>query len=464
MKTDPFTRFWDKYIEKTKSYGVNDKACRWYVRRCEDYIKANKDIGLTDHHGQLVAKYLEDLGRKTFIQDWQLLQAIDALRILFVDIVKSEWAADFAWDDWKASARSLESTHATIAKDANVYYEDVEDPEAVGNKKDSLIKKVRRLFPEHVKKLVVQIRLRHYSIRTEEVYLTWLARYIVFHKMQDPSSIDIHGISAYLEYLVVKRNVAPSTQSQALNALIFFYKHVLEMEVGELTAFRHAKKPRRLPVVLTRDEVKQLLNGIDNGTQKLMANILYGCGLRLMECIRLRVMDIDFGYQHILIRNTKGNKDRIVPLPQILVENLKAQIDKVRQLHIQDCNDGFGEVYLPYALARKYPNAAKELAWQYVFPSIKISKDPRSKRYGRHHIHENGLQKRIKATAKTVGIYKKVNCHTLRHSFATHLLESGSDIRTVQELLGHADVSTTMIYTHVLNTPGVTVQSPLDSL
>ncbi len=464
MNNDPFARFWDKYIEKTKSYGVNDKACRWYVKRCEDYIKAYSDIRLAEHDGQFVAKYLEDLGRKTFIQDWQLLQAVDALRILFIDVVKSKWAIDFAWDDWKVSARSLDTNHATLARDANVYYEEPGGLEEESNKNDGLIKKVRRFFPEHVKKLIVQIRVRHYSIRTETAYLTWLARYIAFHKMQDPASLDTQGIAAYLEYLVIKRNVAASTQSQALNALVFFYKHVLEVEVGELPAFRHAKKPRRLPVVLTRDEVRQLLDGIDNGTSKLMANILYGCGLRLMECIRLRVLDIDFGYQHILIRNTKGNKDRIVPLPKMLVENLQAQIDNVRYLHQQDCNDGFGEVYLPHALARKYPNAAKELAWQYVFPSIKISKDPRSKRYGRHHIHENGLQKKIKATAKSVGINKKVNCHTLRHSFATHLLESGSDIRTVQELLGHADVSTTMIYTHVLNTPGVVVQSPLDSL
>jgi len=188
MTTDPFARFWDKYIEKTKSYGVNDKACRYYVRRCEDYIKHYKDVRLADHDAQFVDKYLQDLGGKTFIKDWQLFQAIDALHILFVDIVKLNWAEKFAWDDWKASVKSLEVTHATLAKDANVYYEDVSNKKEEGNKKNSLIKKVRHLFPDPVKKLVVQIRLRHYSIRTEEAYLTWLVRYVAFHNMADPVS------------------------------------------------------------------------------------------------------------------------------------------------------------------------------------------------------------------------------------------------------------------------------------
>lgn len=464
MTTDPFARFWDKYIEKTKSYGVNKGACRWYVRRCEDYIKCYKETRLVEHDASFVEKYLQRLGRKTLIQDWQLMQVVDALRILFVDMIKPNWAESFPWDDWKGSLRSLEDSHATIAKDANVYYEQTDNAKESENQNDSLVIKAKREFPQHVKKLIVQIRLRHYSIRTEQAYLGWLARFIHFHNRQDPASIDKAGISAYLEYLVMKRNVAASTQSQALNALVFFYKNVLEVEVGELSDFRYAKKARRLPVVLSGKEVRVLLDGIENWMHLLMARLLYGCGLRLMECIRLRVLDIDFAYRQIIIRNAKGSKDRVVPLPQTLVTDLKAQIDKVRQLHQQDCDDGFGEVYLPHALGRKYPNASKELAWQYVFPSTRIGKDPRSKRYARHHIHESVLQKKVKLAAGLAGINKKVNCHTLRHSFATHLLESGSDIRTVQELLGHADVSTTMIYTHVLNKPGVTVKSPLDKL
>lgn len=225
-----------------------------------------------------------------------------------------------------------------------------------------------------------------------------------------------------------------------------------------------SKKPRRLPVVLSRDETHKLLLAIDNPTQRLMANLLYGCGLRLMECIRLRVYDIDFTYQQIFIRDAKGNKDRIVPLPQRLIDPLRGQIDKVKILLREDLAQGFGEVYLPDALARKYPNAAKELGWQYIFPSVQLSADPRSGKIRRHHVHENGLQKHIKKAARDAGIIKRVNCHCLRHSFATHLLEAGYDIRTVQELLGHADVSTTMIYTHVLNKPGVSVLSPLDRL
>ena len=255
-----------------------------------------------------------------------------------------------------------------------------------------------------------------------------------------------------------------STQAQTLNAIIFFYKKVLAREVSDNIQFARSSKPKRLPVVLTSTEVMQLFNGIKNLTYKLMANLLYGCGMRLMECVRLRVLDLDFGYQQILVRNTKGKKDRVVPIPRRLVEALQNQIEKVKRLHAEDMEEGFGAVYLPDALARKYPKAEQELKWQYVFPSSKVSTDPRSGKVRRHHVHENGLQKYIKQASEQAGINKKVNCHALRHSFATHLLENGYDIRTVQELLGHADVSTTMIYTHVLNKPGVTVTSPLDVL
>jgi integron integrase len=282
--------------------------------------------------------------------------------------------------------------------------------------------------------------------------------------MQDPAVLDHATVTAYLEHLVVRRGASGSTQSQALNALVFFYKHVLKTERFDLGDFARSRKPRRLPVVLTRDEVRRLLACMSNPSMLLMANLLYGCGLRLMECIRLRVLDVDFGYQHILVRNAKGGKDRIAPLPKTLNEALRLQIHRVAELHQSDTANGLGGVYLPDGLARKYPNAARELKWQYVFPSSKVSMDPRSGVVRRHHVHENGLQKHIKLATDKAGLTKRVNCHSLRHSFATHLLESGYDIRTVQELLGHADVSTTMIYTHVLNKPGVTVISPLDIL
>ncbi|HHO59180.1 MAG TPA: integron integrase, partial [Thiotrichales bacterium] len=258
--------------------------------------------------------------------------------------------------------------------------------------------------------------------------------------------------------------VASSTQRQALNSIIFYYKHCLHKSFEDIGDFAIAKRPAKLPVVLSPDEVDRLLQHIKDPVFRLMASLLYGCGMRLMECVRLRVFDIDFDYQQIVIRNAKGNKDRVTPLPRKLVPALTDQLDYVSQVHNKDLQKGLGSVYLPQALGRKYPNAAKEIGWQYVFPSPRISLDPREEKARRHHIHENGLQRKVKQAAKDAAITKKVNCHALRHSFATHLLESGYDIRTVQELLGHADVSTTMIYTHVLNKPGISVTSPLDSL
>ncbi len=294
--------------------------------------------------------------------------------------------------------------------------------------------------------------------------MAWVVRFIVFHDQANPLDLDASHITRYLEYLVVRRNVSASTQNQALNALNFFYKKTLNIDLGDLNEFMRAKKPKRLPVVLTREEVKALMSGINHGTYFLITCILYGCGLRLMECLRLRILDIDFNYMQIVIRSGKGNKDRVVPLPSRLKEQLSEHIDKVKALHDKDLADGYGEVYLPDALSRKFKTAAKEFKWQYLFPSIRRSEDPRSKLTRRHHLHERNTQKFIKRSADKVGITKRVTTHTLRHSFATHLLESGYDIRTVQELLGHADVSTTMIYTHVLNKPGVSVNSPLDTL
>ena len=266
----------------------------------------------------------------------------------------------------------------------------------------------------------------------------------------------------FVEHLAVKGKVTASTQTQALCALVFLYDKVLERPLGDLGKLTRAKRPRRLPVVLSEIEAKSLIDALD-GTHQLMAGLLYGSGMRLMECVRLRVQDVDFSYGQILVRNAKGQKDRVVPLPKRFTEPLRDHLAQVRRLHGDDLAQGLGEVYLPDALARKYPKAARDWGWQYVFPSGRISVDPRSGGRRRHHVHENGLQKFVKKAAQKLGIPKKVNCHSLRHSFASHLLHSGYDIRTVQELLGHADVSTTMIYTHVLNTPGLAVRSPADS-
>jgi integron integrase len=314
-----------------------------------------------------------------------------------------------------------------------------------------------------IERLVTVIRQRNYAIRTEEAYQSWAVRYLAFIGDRDPRAAGVAEVVSFLETLAVQRNVAASTQNQALNALVFLYGQVLEQPLGDMGTFQRAKRPRRLPVVLTRVEVARLLGQME-GTYHLMASLLYGTGMRLMECLRLRVKDLDFEYRQILVREGKGQKDRVVPLPEKLGEALQAHLERVKALHEKDLQGGYGEVYLPFALAQKYPNAPKEWGWQYVFPSGKLSVDPRGGTTRRHHLHENSLQKAVKQAAMAAHLAKPVNCHALRHSFATHLLESGYDIRTVQELLGHADVSTTMIYTHVLNRGGKGVRSPLDVL
>jgi integron integrase len=270
-------------------------------------------------------------------------------------------------------------------------------------------------------------------------------------------------VEAFLNYLVLQRKVSASTQAQALNAIVFLYKQVLDLDIGEFENLRTSNKPKRLPVVLSIAEVGQILSLLD-GRNHLMAGLLYGAGLRLMECMRLRIQDVDFDYGQIHVRSGKGQKDRVTPLPKSLVDDLHKQMEQVRTIHHLDMDAGFGEVWLPPALARKYPNAGREWGWQYLFPASKRSIDPGSGKERRHHLDEKVLQRAVKQAVRQSRISKRASCHTFRHSFATHLLERGYDIRTVQELLGHSDVSTTMIYTHVLNQGGKGVQSPLDSL
>jgi len=462
MNDDNIARFWDNFINKSKGYGLKGEALRWSVRHAERYIKAHEGLRLAEHTPQQVEAYLDILSRKPALKDWQYKQIVKSLQILFVELVQLEWARHFPWQETMDAATTLPIDHATIARDSGA--QSSARNRTVAADSGSLLGKVSALFPRHFERLAVEIQMRQYSIRTERSYREWLARYIAFNEMQDPANLDTALIARYLEHLVIKRNVAGSTQSQALNALVFFYKQVLGKQIEDIGVFRHSKKPRKLPVVLTRDEVTRLLQAIENPERWLMANLLYGCGMRLMECIRLRVLDVDFGYRHIIVRNAKGGKDRVVPLPDTLLQPLQTQVEKVRNIHQRDLEKGFGSVFLPDALARKYPNAPKEFRWQYVFPAATLSEDPRSSAVRRHHVHERVLQKHIKLAADRSGLTKRISPHVMRHSFATHLLESGYDIRTVQELLGHADVSTTMIYTHVLNKPGVTVTSPLDLL
>jgi len=305
------------------------------------------------------------------------------------------------------------------------------------------------------------IRIRHYSIRTEQAYLQWIRRYILFNDKRHPRELGAAEVTAFLSHLAVQRNVAASTQNQALNAVLFLYRDVLKIELPWLDDLHRAKRSQRLPVVLAREEVKRLLAQME-GTSWLMTSLTYGSGLRLLECLRLRVKDLDFDRCEVIVRDGKGQKDRVTMLPRALVEPLRSHLTRVKVRHEQDVREGFGRVYLPFALERKYPSADREWGWQYVFPSAKRSLDPRSRVERRHHVSPESLQRAVKSAVRASQILKPASVHTLRHSFATHLLESGYDIRTVQELLGHSDVKTTMIYTHVLNRGGKGVVSPFD--
>lgn len=315
--------------------------------------------------------------------------------------------------------------------------------------------------PKLLDQLRQQIRVKNYSIRTETVYAEWVKRYIRFHHYRHPSEMGAVEIEAFLTHLAVMRDVSASTQNQALAALLFLYKDVLKLELPRLQDVVRAKKPRHLPVVLTREEVEVLLAQMQ-GVQWLVANVLYGSGLRLLEALRLRVKDVDFTRREIVVRDGKGQKDRVTMLPKRVSEPLQAYLEKVQRLHREDLAEGFGEANLPFALARKYPGAAREWGWQFVFPSVNRSRDPRGLGIFRHHLHEKTIQRAVRDAARRAGLIKHATPHSLRHSFATHLLEAGQDIRTVQELLGHSDVKTTMIYTHVLNRGGLAVLSPLD--
>jgi integron integrase len=441
---------WTHFLTLLRERGIKESSARWHVFRAEQFLKTRPDGDPTAFAAEEIAGYLRAAGGNARLEDWQYRQVVEALEVLFACVLELPWAATFDWSFWRDSARRLEPTHTTIARDQPDPNRSREAPGAhePGTQEQLL------------EALVGEIRRRAYSIRTERTYAHWIRRFIASFHDRDPRELGAVEVKAFLERLAVRGKVGPSTQNQALCALVFLYREVLHRPF-ELDSFARAKRPRHLPVVLTRDEVRALLARLD-GTQHLMASLLYGSGMRLMEVVRLRVKDVDFGYRQIVVRDAKGGKDRVVPLPEAVAAPLREHLVQSRHLFDEDSRSGLGEVYLPEALARKYPNAPREWLWQYVFPSGRVSFDSHSGKGRRHHLHENGLQKAVNKAGVAAGITKRVHCHSLRHSFATHLLEQGYDIRTVQDLLGHADVSTTMIYTHVLNRSGQGVVSPLD--
>ena len=317
--------------------------------------------------------------------------------------------------------------------------------------------------PRLIDRFRAAIRSRHYSRRTEKSYWFWIRFFIFRNAKRHPAEMGAEEVTAFLNWLATERNVAAATQNQALAALLFLYKAVLERDLPWFDGLVRAKRPVRLPVVLSEAEVRKLLEQLD-GVPWMMASLLYGAGLRLQECLMLRVKDVDFAYRQILVRDGKGAKDRVTMLPESVVQPLQAHLGKVRALHRRDIAEGYGEVWLPHALSRKYPRAGYEWGWQFLFPSKNRSADPESGVIRRHHLYPDTMSRAIKCATRAAGIVKPVSCHTLRHSFATHLLLAGQDIRTVQELLGHADVSTTMVYTHVMNRGARGVRSPLDRL
>ncbi len=451
---------WQSYLTAMLGRKVPEAARRWYVRQLKAFIAHLKTEGtsLAAVNGDEVKSYLRLRGADSSLEGWQFVQCVDALEIYFADVLKPVWLNDIDWAYFKASSKALDVDHPTIAR-ASIHGQ---------LRNNTRVAPLGAEYASPIQALVNAIRLRHFSIRTEQTYVHWVQRLFRSAKGKPVEQIGAAEVEAFLSDLALRRNVSPSTQSLALTSIAFFFREVLQRPL-EGMEFARAKRSRRLPVVLSPLEMKALLDNM-SGVYLLMAGLMYGSGMRLMECIRLRVKDVDFHYSQLTVRDGKGNKDRVVPLPQRYSEVLQAHLVSVKALHDSDLKDeslgeGRGEVFLPHALEKKYPHAAKEWAWQYVFPSSRLSRDPRSGVTRRHHLHENSLQKAIKKAATLAAIPKQVNSHALRHSFATHLLETGTDIRTVQELLGHADVSTTMIYTHVLNRPGMPpVQSPADRL
>jgi integron integrase len=414
----------------SKLGAIPEDKIKFYVHWVRRFLKScNYQL---DHiNTQHVSQYLDSLDADEKIADWQVRQAADAV-ILYVE---------------KYLKRPLQPI-TSLARDSR---------EKSADQKRSLP------WQQTLDEAKNVIRLRHYSLSTEKTYLGWMGRFKIYMNDHEPHLLEANDMKKYLTHLAVHGRVSASTQNQAFNALLFLYRHILHVEMDDFTSVARAKRKIHLPAVLSRGEVKKILSSLD-GPYLLMAQLMYGCGLRLMECLRLRIKDVDFENDLLMVRSGKGQKDRSLMIPGKIREELARHVASAKEIHDQDVKMGYGEVSLPNALEKKYPGAPKEWGWQWVFPAEKLSVDPRTGKVMRWHIHPSAIQRAVKEAVMKAGLPKKASCHTLRHSFATHLLEAGHNIRTIQELLGHKHVNTTMIYTHVIRKKPYEISSPLDGL
>jgi integron integrase len=422
--------FWLDYENCLLKNKINSQHIRWYVNWCRQFVKFLGAQPLQDCRPVHVSAFLDNLQNDEAIKDWQWAQARTALWYLFRDHLQVPWALGRLAQKTPASSTD-QTTELSSAHQAT-------------------LKKMRSTLVG-----------RQYAKRTQTAYLEWATRFLAYYPLRKIVDLDASSVRTYLTFLAEKHDVAVNTQKQALNALVFLFQESEGRELGDFSDFARARKPVKVPTVLSRSEVQALLGQL-HPPHLLICHLLYGAGLRLMEGVRLRVQDVDFANNQLLVRDGKGRKDRVTLLPEVCVEPIRIQIERARALHEADLKRGYGEVWLPTALRKKYVGAGRDWRWQYVFPASKVSVDPETGKVRRHHFDESTIQAAVRGAASRCGLSKRVTPHTLRHSFATHLLESGYDIRTVQELLGHADVSTTMIYTHVLNRPGLAVKSPVD--
>jgi len=414
----------------SESGTVPENKTKFYIHWVQRFLKSC-NYEFDNINTERVSQYLDSLDADEKIADWQVKQAADAVILYIEQYLK----------------KPLQQTSSL----------------AENSRSNSTAQKVTLSWEYILEEAKNLIRLRHYSISTEKTYLGWITRFKTYMKDCEPHILEANDVKNYLTHLALHGRVSASTQNQAFNALLFLYRHILHIDMDDLASVTRAKRKVTLPTVLSRDEVKRLLSFL-NGQYLLMAQLMYGCGLRLMECLRLRIKDVDFENDLLMVRSGKGEKDRALAIPEKIKEELVKYVASVKEIYEQDVKIGYGEASLPDALGKKYPGAVREWAWQWMFPAQKLSVDPRTGKVGRWHIHPAAIQRAIKEAVMKAGLPKKASCHTLRHSFATHLLEAGHNIRTIQELLGHKHVNTTMIYTHVIRKKPSEIRSPLDSL